>query len=130
MKVKRLNKKAAGSLNKEQENYLDKIPVHNGDFDWMENNGLVTVIQKNDHLYDRLAQKFLKTPKESQIDLDKFGSFVWLQIDGKRSIYDIGILVKAEFGKEAEPLYERLSKYFYTLNDVKFIKLEDSRSDT
>lgn len=127
--MKRLNKKEAGSLNNQQDNYLDKIPVRNGDLDWIENNGLVTVIQKNNGLYDRMAQKLFKTPSESKIDLDRFGSFVWLQIDGNRSIYDIGVLVKARFGKDAEPLYERLSKYFYTLNEVRYITLEDKRRE-
>jgi hypothetical protein len=70
--MKRLNKKEAGSLNNQQDNYLDKIPVRNGDLDWIENNELVTVIQKNNGLYDRMAQKLFKTPSERQ---DRPGPF-------------------------------------------------------
>ena len=47
--------------------------------------------------------------------LADFGSFVWQQMDGSRSIYEIGQLVKVQFGEKAEPLYDRLSQYFQTL---------------
>lgn len=109
---------------RKKENYLDNIPVINGDIVWEEHNGLVTVKQQHKGFYAAIAQKVFKTPKHSKIDLDRFGSFVWLQIDGKRSIFEIGKLVSKEFGKDAEPLYERLSKYFYTLKDVNFITLK------
>lgn len=121
-KMKRLNQNTEQSnKDKFKDNYLDKIPVRNGDFAWTENNGLVTVQQENTGVYNTIAQKFFKSPRVSNVDLDKFGSFVWLQIDGERSIYEIGILVKAKFGKDAEPLYERLAKYFYTLENVHFV---------
>lgn len=120
--MKRLNQNTEQSnKDKFKDNYLDKIPVRNGDFAWTENNGLVTVQQENTGVYNTIAQKFFKSPRVSNVDLDKFGSFVWLQIDGERSIYEIGILVKAKFGKDAEPLYERLAKYFYTLENVHFV---------
>ncbi|NLD10885.1 PqqD family protein [Aminicella lysinilytica] len=120
--MKRLNQNTEQSnKDKFKDNYLDKIPVRNGDFAWTENNGLVTVQQENTGVYNTLAQKFFKSPRVSNVDLDKFGSFVWLQIDGERSIYEIGVLVKAKFGKDAEPLYERLAKYFYTLENVHFV---------
>ena len=121
-KMKRLNQNTEQSnQDKFKDNYLDKIPVRNGDFAWTENNGLVTVQQENTGVYNTIAQKFFKSPRVSNVDLDKFGSFVWLQIDGERSIYEIGVLVKAKFGKDAEPLYERLAKYFYTLENVHFV---------
>lgn len=107
-----------------EENYLDRIPVRSDEYEWIESNGLVTVKQENKGTYNKIAQKFFKTPAVSNIDLDRFGSFVWLQIDGKRTIFEIGNLVKEEFGKEAEPLFERLSTYFYTLNSVKFISFK------
>ena len=108
---------------KNKTNYLDNIPVINGDIVWKENNKLVTIQQEHKGFYNTLAQKVFKTPRVSNIDLDKFGSFVWLQIDGERSIFEIGKLVSAEFGEAAEPLYERLSKFFYTLNEEKFVTL-------
>lgn len=108
-------------MKKNKYNYLDNIPVINGDIVWKEHNGLVTVDQEHKGLYAKLAQKIFKTPRVSHVDLDYFGSFVWMQIDGTRSIYEIGKIVKAEYGEAAEPLYERLSKFFYTLKDVDFV---------
>ena len=42
-------------------------------------------------------------------------------IDGVRSIYDIGQLVKEHFGDKAEPLYERLCYFIKLLHKNQFI---------
>ena len=54
--------------------------------------------------------------------LDEFGSFVWLSIDGKNTVFDIGGKVKEEFGEEAEPLYPRLIQFLNVLKEVKYIE--------
>lgn len=105
------------------ENYLEKVPAICRDLDWTENNGLVTVVQENTGFYNKIAQKFFCTPKVSNIDLDELGSFIWMCIDGKRNLIDIGEMVKEEFGEEAEPLYPRLIKYMQILVEVKYIEL-------
>ena len=61
-------------------------------------------------------------PEVSHIRLEGMGSFIFLCVDGKRSVYDIGQLVKEKFGDEAEPLYERLSVYMKKLEEVGFVK--------
>ena len=104
------------------ENYLDKIPAICGDLDWMENNGFVTVVQENKGFYNRLAQKMFKTPEVSNIDFDEFGSFVWLSIDGKNTVFDIGGKVKEKFGEDVEPLYPRLIQFLNVLKEVKYIE--------
>lgn len=78
--------------------------------------------------YNRLAQKLFHTPPYSDIDLDTFGSFVWKQIDGGRTVYDIAMLVKAEFGQKAEPLYPRLVTYFRTLRNNRFVQWRSQKS--
>lgn len=62
-----------------------------------------------------------EAPGTSYIELDNFGSLVWKQIDGKKTIYQIGQAVHEEFGEKAEPLYERLSKYITTLQENRFV---------
>ena len=42
-------------------------------------------------------------------------------MDGKRNVYEISKLVSERFGKEAEPLTERLVKYIQILYQNKFI---------
>ncbi|WP_408638582.1 PqqD family protein [Romboutsia maritimum] len=56
------------------------------------------------------------------MQLDKQGSFVWKCINNEKTVYDISKEVSNEFGKDAEPLLDRLISYFNILNDNKFIK--------
>ncbi len=103
-------------------NYLDKIPVHASHIRTVvAEDGIVTLDIENKGAFNKLAQKLFKRPQVSHIHLDEFGSFVWLTVDGKRSIYELGEDVKAHFGERAEPLYERLAKYFQILESYKFI---------
>lgn len=107
---------------KKKENYLDYIPKHNARFTWDKaEDGLVVIKVANTGLFNRIAQIFFKKPKHSFIHLEEFGSFVWEQIDGVKTIYEIGQAVKSRFGKKAEPLYERLSKYTTTLRNNGYI---------
>ena len=108
---------------KQKENYLDNIPAININ-SWDIEEGIVIIHRANKGFYNKLAQKFFSAPPVSHIKLEDYGSFVWQQIDGKRTISQIGALVKEEFGASAEPIYQRLSKYFYTLCDTKFITFE------
>lgn len=105
-----------------QENYLEKIPRKKDGLNWSQDEkGIVTLEVENRGLANRIAQKLLKKPRVSFIHLEDFGSFVWLAIDGKRDIIAIGRSVREKFGEKAEPLYERLSQYFNTLESYGFI---------
>lgn len=104
-----------------KENYLDFVPVINDKNTWEEKDGIVTVNMVNSGFYNALAQKLFHTPRISHIDLDKYGSFVWKSVDGKRSIYDIAELLKKEYGNDAEPLYDRLVKYMQILRNNRFV---------
>lgn len=109
-------------MKKNKQNFMDYIPTCNPLYTWdADKNGIVTVHVKNLGIYNWIAQKLFKRPKVSHIKLDEYGSFVWRQMDGKKSIYDISKLVEAEFGKEAEPIIDRLVKYFHILYSNKFI---------
>lgn len=109
-------------MKKKKENYLDYIPKHNILFPYeKKDNGRVEVRMTNRGLLKKLTQILLKKPKYTYIELDEFGSFVWEQIDGERSIYEIGKKVRERFGEKAEPLYERLAKYMQILRRNEFI---------
>lgn len=112
-------------MKNKSENYLDKIPVRNPEIKWeTDNNQTVTLFIENKGFFNRIAQKFFKKPKISQIHLDENGSFVWPLIDGERDITEIGRLVDEHFGEKAQPLYERLSKYFQILESYGFISFK------
>ena len=107
---------------KQKKNYLDFVPKKNPAFRWeLDDDGMVVILIENKGIYNRIAQKLLKKPRVSRITLEKFGSFIWRQVDGTCSVYEISGLVSEEFGEEAEPLIERLVKYLRILQNNRFI---------
>ena len=77
---------------------------------------------ENKGIANRIMQKLIKKPKTSYIHLDEMGSFIWPLMDGERDILEIGKFVEEHFGEKANPLYERLSQYFKTLEKYNFIE--------
>ncbi len=111
-------------LNNMENNFLDLIPQINEGLNWTKDEqGIVTLEIENKGIFNKIAQKLLKKPKISYVHLDELGSYIWLQIDSKRNLTEIGTIVKEHFGEKAEPLYERLAKYFEILKSYNFIAL-------
>ena len=105
-----------------KKNFMDFIPAANPAYTWdADPKGIVTVHVVNKGFYNRLAQKLFKRPRISHIALDAYRSFVWRQMDGKRNVYEISRLVSAQFGKDAEPVVERLVRYIQILYQNQFI---------
>lgn len=78
---------------------------------------------ENRGVFNWIAQKIFHRPRVSKIHLDEMGNFIWPLMDGERTIYDIAVLVKDEFGERAEPLYNRLVQYIRNLESYGFVKL-------
>lgn len=105
-------------------NYLNFIPMRIDTFSWdMDEAEIVTIYIENNGILQRITQKLLGKPKVSQIHLEKYGSFIWQQIDGCRSVMDIAELADRQFGEDIHPLYERICSYFKTLENSGFIKM-------
>ncbi len=103
-------------------NYLENIPLRHSNIDWKINDkGMVTLEIENKGWANRIAQKVFKRPKISYVHLDEMGSFIWPLIDGEKSISDFGPMVEEHFGEKANPLYERLARYFQILNSYHFV---------
>ena len=108
--------------NIKDENYLEKKPICKNGLNWSKNeSGNVTLEMENKGVANRIMQKLIKKPKISYIHLDEMGSFIWPLMDGEKDIIEIGKNVKEHFGEKAEPLYERLAKFFKILESYKFI---------
>nr|WP_246566027.1 PqqD family protein [Tissierella simiarum] len=111
--------------NKKDENLLDYVPnkskkvVYN-----KKENGLIEIIMPRDSIIERIIRKLFFTPDKYRVELDKMGTFVWEQIDGQRTIYEIAGLVQEHFKEEAEPLYERLLQYINILKNNNFITFD------
>ena len=105
------------------ENYLEKKPICKSGLNWSQDaDGNVTLEMENKGVANRIMQKLIKKPKISYIHLDEMGSFVWPLMDGEKDILEIGKFVEEHFGEKANPLYERLSQYFKTLEKYNFIE--------
>lgn len=104
------------------ENYLERVPVRNSllHYSYSEDKK-VTLEIENTGFFNRIAQKFFGKPEISYVHLDSFGSFIWQLIDGEKNIIELGVSVKENFGEDAEPLYERLAKFFQILESYNFI---------
>ena len=107
--------------NKHTDNYLKLKPKRNEKFAWSVDNEQVTLEIENKGVWNTIFQKLLKKPRISYIHLDEIGSFVWPLIDGEKTITEIGKAVENRFGDKANPLYERLVKYFKILESYHFI---------
>lgn len=72
-------------------------------------NGIVTVLEKQDHKVQQFFRKLkFKIPMYKKIELDEYGSYVFLQIDGKNNVKKIGENLEEKYKEESYPLYERL----------------------
>ena len=107
-------------------NYLERKPLRNQKILWeYDDENKVVLKVANTGFFNRVAQGILKKPEISHIHLDENGSFLWALSDGEKTITELGVLVKKQFGEKAEPLYERLVKYFAILESYKFIEFRE-----
>lgn len=75
----------------------------------VDDNNIVTILEKQDHKIQKVFRKLkVRIPEYRKTDLDEYGSFIVLQIDGVRTVREIGEILEANFGEETHPLYERL----------------------
>ena len=96
---------------KKQDNFLEYIPKIKEGISWKPEQDHVIIDMENKGLANRIAQICFGRPKVSHIT----------QIDGEKSILQIGELVQEAFGEKAEPLYERLAQYMKILYGKGFI---------
>ncbi len=111
-------------MEKDGQNYLEFIPKRAQGLPWStRGDGRVEIIMENQGFYNRLAQLVFSRPRYSRIELDDYGSFVWQQLDGHRTILDISVLMHERFAKDAEPLLPRLAVFMRMLETHGFICL-------
>lgn len=109
--------------NQLSQNYLERKPLlSNSVVHKCDDDGIVTLEIENRGIMNRIAQKLFFKPKLSYIHLDELGSYAVQCADGRRDILQIGEMVKVRFGEKAEPLYERLAKFFQIMDSYSFIE--------
>ncbi|BEV73749.1 MULTISPECIES: PqqD family peptide modification chaperone [unclassified Paludibacterium] len=94
----------------EHNNPLDVVYEIKAGLDYeIDDRRIVTILRKQDHWIQRFVRKLkFKIPAYRRTSLDDQASHAFLSIDGTRTVQEIGELMAARFGDQANPLYERL----------------------
>lgn len=111
---------------KESVNYMDFIPVKNPDIEHETKDDKVVLLIEWKGFYHKLAQKFFHRPKVSDISLDEYGSFVWLAIDGQKTVYDISIEMENKYSNMEKGL-SRLIKFLEIMKDNNIIYWKEDK---
>lgn len=109
-------------------NYLDIVFVPAPDLAWRKSEAepleseekFVTLDVENKGFFNSIAQKFFGQPKVSHISLDKYGSALWLLLDGKNTVLDVVTKMK-EISSDDDKMLNRVVTFFHTLQVNKYI---------
>ena len=70
---------------------------------------IVTIFEKQNSRIQNFFRKLkFKIPMYKKIELDEYGSFIFLQIDGIKTVKELGMKLEEKYGDKSYPLYERL----------------------
>lgn len=99
------------------ENLLDVVFKISDNLEYrIDKTGYVVVVEKQRHKLQEFCRKLkMRIPEERTITMDEFGSFVFQQIDGRKTVRQIGEILEAQYGDRVKPLYERLSLFMEML---------------
>lgn len=109
------NKKYKKKENFKQDNFLLYVPKKKHKT-WEIRKGKVYLIFYHNKAIEKFVRWLVKKPNVSDMAFDERGSAVWLLIDGKATVYDIGKKLEEKFGSSCQPVYERLIMYIRYLN--------------
>lgn len=109
-------------------NYMEGIPVRSEDIPWrLKEDSMVEIDIENKGFYHYIAQKFFKKPRISHISMDKYGSVVWQNIDGKNTVMDIVNIMERSFPKEKDRMLDRVVTYMAILQNNRFITMKGAK---
>ena len=75
----------------------------------IDDNWRVTIFEKQDHRIQRFFRKLkFRIPLYKEIEFDEISSAVFLDIDGNKTVKQIGEYLVKRFCDKVEQLYERL----------------------
>lgn len=102
--------------------YDECIPIRRDNHSFeVDEEGKVTIVRENKGFFNRLLQLLKLKPTHTNIHLEGQGNTVYPLIDGKRTIKEIGDLVREKHKEESEPVYERLIQFLNVLESNGFI---------
>lgn len=101
---------------------MEKFPVRIDE--WKEKDIVIVIKPKFKTKIGKFFARIFGIAPTYSIKLDIFGSFIWKLCDGKNSVEEIGKKLKERFGKEAEPLYERLATFLNIMEKNNMIRFK------
>ncbi|WP_048152198.1 PqqD family protein [Palaeococcus ferrophilus] len=104
------------------ENYLHLHPVRNENVELRKIEGKYYLLIPMDSPLDVLARRLHGDYR--RIELDEVGAYIWELCDGRRSVEEVGKALRARFGDEVEPLYERLVVFLLDLHRRNLIRFK------
>ena len=104
-------------------NYMDIVFSKNAEIQWrVKEDGFVEVDMVNKGFFNSIAQKFFHRPRVSHIALDKYGSTLWLALDGTATVNDLLAKMDEAFPAESDKMLNRLVQFLTTLERWEFIQ--------
>ncbi len=101
---------------------MDILFERNPEQKWNQNeDSSVSLEMEHSGFFDRIAQRFFKKPRVSHIALDKYGSAVWLALDGTKTVFDVLNMMNEKFPDEQDKMLNRLVQFMYVLQTNEFI---------
>ena len=104
-------------------NYMDLVFTKNAEIQRRgKEDGLVEVDMENKGFFNSLAQKFFHRPRVSHIALDKYGTTLWLALDGTATVNDLLNKMNEAFPAETDKMLNRVVQFLTTLETWEFIQ--------
>ena len=91
--------------------------------EWEEVDGRVVVLRPEplSSGFRSWMDRFLHRMSAHRIRLDEVGSFTWKQLDGNRTVAEVGDLLRSEFGDRVDPVEERLGHMIWIMRREGFL---------
>jgi len=105
-------------------NYMDLHPVIKFEYT-LDDNSLVTINIPRFKLLFFQKMILKKRSKYIYLKLDNLGSKVWLEIDGKKNVYEICSILKDRLGEELTQAEERVTKFLSILYNNRHISFKE-----
>jgi len=102
------------------ENLLELVPKQT--VQWVEEDGRIVLLKPKTR-FEFIRKRMTK--RDYRIKLDDYGSLVWKNIDGTKSVEEIGKILRDSFGDAVEPVYDRLGEFLSIMEENGLIKLKD-----
>jgi hypothetical protein len=110
------------------EEWLSLYVIRQFDFEMDGNNQAVVLVPHSDSW---LTRKLLPKPRNpnQKVHLDEIGTFIWLKMDGTRTLKEICVAVQEKFGIKVESCQERTVLFAQQMFKQNFIKVYSKREE-